>query len=158
MLPPRAVLRFEVRSRGWEHLLHRQLLKAGDHLTKFQREARRLLPWPRCLARWVRKIPRGGAPSFLLLFCPFLFRVLWCKTSRVLLRYRRTREGVASEPKGRRTRCLPIWSLPSGSCRPFYGDSDLMRVDAMSIEDVLALSLQGSATVCPGTFICLPYL
>ena len=28
----------------------------------------------------------------------------------------------------------------------------------MSVEDVLTLSLQGAATVCPNTFICLSYL
>ena len=37
-------------------------------------------------------------------------------------------------------------------------DSDLKRADAMSLEDVLALSLQGVATVCPDAFICLSYL
>ena len=37
-------------------------------------------------------------------------------------------------------------------------DSDLKRADAMSVEDVLALSLQGVATVCPNAFICLSYL
>ena len=63
----------------------------------------------------------GGAPSFLLLFCPFLFGVSWSKTSRVLIRRRRMREGVASEPKERRTRCLPIRSLLPGLYRPFYG-------------------------------------
>ena len=34
--PPRAALRFGVRSRGWEHLLHRRPLKGGGCLTKFQ--------------------------------------------------------------------------------------------------------------------------
>ena len=33
-------------------------------------------------------------------------------------------------------------------------DSDLKRVDAMFIEESLALSLQGAATVCPDAFIC----
>ena len=34
-------------------------------------------------------------------------------------------------------------------------NSDLKRVDAMSIEEALALSLQGVATVFPDAFICL---
>ena len=37
-------------------------------------------------------------------------------------------------------------------------DSDLRRADAMSVEDVLALSLQGAATVCLDAFICLSCL
>ena len=37
-------------------------------------------------------------------------------------------------------------------------DSDLRRANAMSVEDVLALSLQGAATVCPDAFICLSCL
>ena len=34
-------------------------------------------------------------------------------------------------------------------------DFDLKRVDAMFVEEALALSLQGVATVCPDAFICL---
>ena len=37
-------------------------------------------------------------------------------------------------------------------------DSDLKRADAMSIEDVLALSLQGEVAVCPDASIFLSYL
>ena len=33
-------------------------------------------------------------------------------------------------------------------------DSDLKRADAMSVEEALALSLQGVATVCSDAFIC----
>ena len=33
-------------------------------------------------------------------------------------------------------------------------DSDLKRVGALSVEEALALSLQGEATVCPDTSIC----
>ena len=33
-------------------------------------------------------------------------------------------------------------------------DSDLKKADAMSVEEALALSLQGAATVCPDAFIC----
>ena len=33
-------------------------------------------------------------------------------------------------------------------------DSDLKRADAMSVEEALALSLQGAATVCSDAFIC----
>ena len=36
-------------------------------------------------------------------------------------------------------------------------DSDLKRADAMSVEEALALSLQGVATVCPDAFICSFY-
>ena len=37
-------------------------------------------------------------------------------------------------------------------------DSDLKRADAMSVEEALALLLQGEATVCPNAFICLSSL
>ena len=37
-------------------------------------------------------------------------------------------------------------------------DSNLKRADAMSVEGVLALSLQGAATVCLDAFICLSYI
>ena len=33
-------------------------------------------------------------------------------------------------------------------------DSDLKRADVMHVEEVLVLSLQGAATVCPDAFIC----
>ena len=36
-------------------------------------------------------------------------------------------------------------------------DSNLKRADAMFVEEALALSLQGAATVCPDAFICLSY-
>ena len=48
--------------------------------------------------------------------------------------------------------------LAVGVVSSILRDADLKRVDAMSVEDVLALSLQGAATVCPDTFICLSYL
>ena len=48
---------------------------------------------------------------------------------------------------------LVAWAVSS-----ILRDSDLRRVDAMSVEDVLALSLQGAATVCPGASIWLSYL
>ena len=37
-------------------------------------------------------------------------------------------------------------------------DSDLKRENVMSVEDVLALSLQGAAIVCSNAHICLSYL
>ena len=48
--------------------------------------------------------------------------------------------------------------LVVGAVSSILRDSDLKRVDAMSVEDVLALSLQGAATVCLDAFICLFYL
>ena len=36
--------------------------------------------------------------------------------------------------------------------------SDLKRADALSVEDVLALSFQEATTVCSDAFICLSYL
>ena len=48
---------------------------------------------------------------------------------------------------------LTVWAVSS-----ILQDSDLKRADAMSVEDVLALSLQGVATICPNAFICLSYL
>ena len=47
---------------------------------------------------------------------------------------------------------LAVWAVSS-----ILWDSDLRRVDAMSIEDVLALSLQEAATICPDAFDCFPY-
>ena len=74
-LPSRVALRFGVRSQSWECLLHRRSLKGGGRLIKFQREVGRLHSWSRCPRWWARKLPRGGAPSFLLLFCLFIFGV-----------------------------------------------------------------------------------
>ena len=48
--------------------------------------------------------------------------------------------------------------LTSGAMSSILRDSDLRRADAMSVEDVLTLSLQGVATVCPDAFVCLPYI
>ena len=39
--------------------------------------------------------------------------------------------------------------LANGAVSSILQDYDLKRVDAMFVEDVLALSLQGAATVCP---------
>ena len=44
--------------------------------------------------------------------------------------------------------------LAVGAVLCILRDSDLKRVDVMSIEEALALSLQGAATVCPNAFIC----
>ena len=44
--------------------------------------------------------------------------------------------------------------LVVGAISSVLRDSDLKRVDAMPVEEVLALSLQGVATVCPDAFIC----
>ena len=41
-----------------------------------------------------------------------------------------------------------------GAVSSILRDSDLKRVDAMSVEEALALSLQGTATVCPNALIC----
>ena len=48
--------------------------------------------------------------------------------------------------------------LAVGVVSSILQDSDLKRTDAMSVEDVLALSLQGAATVCLNAFIFLSYL
>ena len=48
--------------------------------------------------------------------------------------------------------------LAAGAVSSILRDSDLRRADAMSVEDVLALSLQGATTVCPDAFICLSHL
>ena len=44
--------------------------------------------------------------------------------------------------------------LAAGAVLSILRDSDLKRADAMSVEEALALSLQGAATVCPDAFIC----
>ena len=48
--------------------------------------------------------------------------------------------------------------LTVGAVSPILRDSNLKRADAMSVEEVLALSLQGVATVCPDAIIFLSYL
>ena len=47
--------------------------------------------------------------------------------------------------------------LAVGAVLSILWDSDLEKANAMSIEEALALSLQGVATVCPNAFICLSY-
>ena len=44
--------------------------------------------------------------------------------------------------------------LAVGVLSSILRDSDLKRADAMSVEEALALSLQGATTVCPDAFIC----
>ena len=48
--------------------------------------------------------------------------------------------------------------LTVGAVSSILLDSDLRREDVMSVEEVLALSLQGAAIVSPDAFICLSYL
>ena len=48
--------------------------------------------------------------------------------------------------------------LATGAVLSILCDSDLRRADAMPVEDVLALSLQGETIVCLDAFICLSYL
>ena len=48
--------------------------------------------------------------------------------------------------------------LAVGVVSSILRNSDLRRANAMYVEDVLALSPQGAATVCPDAFICLSYL
>ena len=45
--------------------------------------------------------------------------------------------------------------LAAGAVSSILRDSDLKKVDAMSVEEALALSLQGGATVYPDALICL---
>ena len=45
--------------------------------------------------------------------------------------------------------------LAVGAISSILQDSDLKRADAMLVDEALALSLQGAATVCPYAFICL---
>ena len=44
--------------------------------------------------------------------------------------------------------------LAAGAISSIIWDSDLKTVDAMSVKEALALSLQGAAIVCPNAFIC----
>ena len=41
-----------------------------------------------------------------------------------------------------------------GAVSSILWDSDLKRADSMSVEEAMALLLQGAATVCPDAFIC----
>ena len=62
------------------------------------------------------------------------------------------------ETEGKEDSLLANSELIVGAISSILGDSDLRRADAMFVEEVLALSLQGGATVCPDAFICLSYL
>ena len=58
-------------------------------------------------------------------------------------------------PEGDEDSLLTNSELAVGVVSPILQDSNLKRADAMSVEEALALSLQGAAIVCPDTFICL---
>ena len=60
--------------------------------------------------------------------------------------------------EGEENSLLTNSELAAGAISSILQDSDLRREDAMSIKEVLALSLQGVATICPNAFICLFYL
>ena len=60
--------------------------------------------------------------------------------------------------KGEEDSLLANLELAVKALSSIIRDSDLRRADAMSVEDVLALSLQGAAIVCPDAFICLSYI
>ena len=49
---------------------------------------------------------------------------------------------------------LTNWELTAGVVSSILWDSDLKRADAMSVEEALALSLQGATTVCLYAFVC----
>ena len=59
--------------------------------------------------------------------------------------------------KGEEDSLLTNSELAAGAVSSILRDYDLRRADAMSVENVLALSLQGATTVCPDAFICLSY-
>ena len=48
--------------------------------------------------------------------------------------------------------------LAVGAVSTIIWDFDLRRANAMLVKDLLALSLQGAATVCPDAFIYLSYI
>ena len=56
--------------------------------------------------------------------------------------------------KGDEDLLLTNSKLAVGAVSSILWDSDLKRADSMSIEEALAFSLQGPATVCPDAFIC----
>ena len=58
------------------------------------------------------------------------------------------------ETEGEEDSLLANLELVAGAVSFILRDSDLRRADAMSVEDVMALSLQGAATVCSEAFIC----
>ena len=60
--------------------------------------------------------------------------------------------------KGEEDSLLANSKLIVGAVSSILRDSNLRRADAMSVEGVLALSLQRAATVCSDAFICLSYL
>ena len=56
--------------------------------------------------------------------------------------------------EGDKDSLLTNLELAAGAVSSILWDSDLKREDAMSVEEALALSLQGAATLCPGAFFC----
>ena len=105
--------------------------------------------------------PPGGLPSFLWISCLYLFGAPRHKLSSFLPGLLRARGESILVLKGMRTRCSRVQSsllataeLTAGAISSVLLDSDLKRVDALPVEEVLALSLQGAATVCSNAFIC----
>ena len=60
--------------------------------------------------------------------------------------------------EGEEDSLLANLELAIGVVSSILRGSNLKKVDALSVEDLLALSLQGAATVCPDAFILLSYL
>ena len=62
------------------------------------------------------------------------------------------------ETEGDKDSLLANSELTAGAVSSILRDSDLKRADAMSVDEALAFSLQGAATVCSDAFICSSYL
>ena len=154
--PSRAASRFGVRSRGWEHLLRRRFPKSGVRLIKSRREVRRLLPWPRCLRWRVRKILRGGGGTVEppLEVLPIY---VWSPSAQNAKLPPTTPEVGGKDcfgTEGDEDSLLTNSELAAGAIASILRNSDLKRVDAMSAEEALDLSLQGVAIICPDALIC----
>ena len=59
--------------------------------------------------------------------------------------------------EGNEDSLLTISKLAAGVVSSILWYSDLKRADALSVEETLALSLQGADTICPDAFICSSY-
>ena len=56
--------------------------------------------------------------------------------------------------KGEEDSLLANAELAAGAVSSILRDSDLRKVDALPVEEAVALSLQGVVSVCPYAFVC----
>ena len=100
------------------------------------------------------EVLQGGRLSPPWRFFLFWFGVLCRRASSPRLQRQMTWEGVGLVLWGMRT-LLSHVELATGAVSSILRDSDLKKVDALSVEEALALLLQGTTFVCPSPLVDL---